>query len=141
MSCPVQEDDPFFTVCRYDERNPLRAGLVHRGPGVALDSPRFARREQASRRLAEFGEDAEPTLRQALADKPSAQARQRLERILAGPRLAPPPDLLRSLRALQILEAIGDEPARRVLGRLAEGAPAFRLTREARAAVDRLTHR
>jgi hypothetical protein len=107
----------------------------------ALDSPRFPRREEASRRLAEFGEDAEPTLRQALADQPSAEARQRLERILAGPRLVRSPELLRSLRALQILETIGDAPARRVLGRLAEGAPASRVTREARAAVDRLAHR
>ncbi len=106
-----------------------------------LESPRFRRREQASRRLAEFGEDAEPTLRQALADKPSAEVRQRLERILAGPRLVPAPELLRSLRALQILEAIGDQPARQVLARLAEGAPASRLTREARAAVERLRHR
>jgi RNA polymerase sigma factor (sigma-70 family) len=106
-----------------------------------LDSPRFSRREEASRRLAEFGEDAEPILQQALANKPSTEARQRMERILAEPRLVRSPELLRSLRALQILEAIGDAPARRVLDKLAEGAPASRLTREARAAVDRLVHR
>jgi hypothetical protein len=106
-----------------------------------LDSPRFRRREEALRQLAEFGEDAEPTLRQALADKPSTEARQRLERILAAPRLVRSPDLLRSLRSLQILEAIGDEPARRLLVHLAEGPPASRLTREARAAFDRLAHR
>src|SRR5438270_9359718 len=29
-SFPVQEDDHFFTVCRYVERNPLRANLVAR---------------------------------------------------------------------------------------------------------------
>jgi hypothetical protein len=106
-----------------------------------LDSPQFSRREAASRRLVEMGEEAEPTLRQALADKPSAEARRRLERILSGPRLIPPPELLRSLRALQVLEAIGDEPARHVLGRLAEGATDSRLTREAQAALDRLAHR
>jgi hypothetical protein len=106
-----------------------------------LDSPHFPRREEASRWLAEFGEEAEPTLRQALADKPSAEARKRLERILAGPRLVPSPEVLRSLRSLQVLEAIGDEPARRVLARLAEGAPASPFTREARAAVSRLAHR
>ncbi len=106
-----------------------------------LDSPRFERREEASRRLAELGEDAEPTLRKALADKPSAEARKRLERILALPRSVPLPEALRSLRALQILEAIGDEPARRVLGRLAGGAADSRLTREARAAGDRLRRR
>ena len=33
-------------------------------------------------------------------------------------------ELLRSLGALQVLEAIGDKPARRILGRLGEGAPA-----------------
>jgi hypothetical protein len=45
------------------------------------------------------------------------------------------------LRALQILEAIGDEPARQILSRLARGAPASRFTREAWAAVERLAHR
>jgi WD40 repeat protein len=106
-----------------------------------LESPDFRRREEASRRLTEFGEEAEPTLRQALADKPSAEARERLDRILAAPRLVRSPDLLRSLRALQTLEAIGDRPARRVLSGLADGAPASPLTREARAALVRLAHR
>jgi putative transposase len=32
-SFPVQEDDHFFTVCRYVERNPLRANLVARAQG------------------------------------------------------------------------------------------------------------
>jgi hypothetical protein len=106
-----------------------------------LDSSDFQRREEASRRLTGFGEDAEPTLRKALANKPSAEVRRRLQRILAGPRLIASPDLLRSLRALQILEAIGDQPARRLIGKLAAGAPPSRLTREARAALERLSHR
>jgi RNA polymerase sigma factor (sigma-70 family) len=106
-----------------------------------LDSSDFRRREEASRRLSQFGEDAEPTLRQALANKPSPEARRRLERILSGPRLVRSPELLRSLRALQILEAIADRPARRLLGDLAAGAPSSRLTREARAALERLSHR
>jgi dipeptidyl aminopeptidase/acylaminoacyl peptidase len=106
-----------------------------------LDNPQFPRREEASRRLVAIGDEAEPILRQALADKPSAETRRRLERILNGPRLVPSPEVLRSLRAIQILEAIGDEPARKVLARLAEGAPASRLTREAQAAMDRLAPR
>src|SRR5262249_41361642 len=88
-----------------------------------LDSPRFPRREEASRRLAGFGEEAEPILRQALAEKPSAEARQRLERILAGPRRVRSPELLRSLRALQILEAIGAEPASNSASWLRERPP------------------
>jgi RNA polymerase sigma factor (sigma-70 family) len=106
-----------------------------------LDNPRFRLREAASRRLADFGEDAEPALRQTLANTantPSAEVRQRIERILAQPRLIRSPDLLRSLRALQVLEGIGDQPARRLLGKLAEGAPASPLTREAKAALARL---
>jgi RNA polymerase sigma factor (sigma-70 family) len=106
-----------------------------------LDSAEFQRREEASRRLSQFGEDAEPTLRQALANKPSAEVRRRLQRLLNGPRQVPAPDLLRSLRALQVLEAVGDQPARRLLGKLAEGAPSSRLTREARAALERLSRR
>jgi RNA polymerase sigma factor (sigma-70 family) len=106
-----------------------------------LDSAQFSRREEASRRLTEFGEDAEPIMRQALASKPSAEARRRIDRILSGPRLIRSPDALRSLRALQVLEAIGDQPARRLLAKLAAGAPASRLTREARAALERLSHR
>jgi WD40 repeat protein len=106
-----------------------------------LDSPEFRRREEASRRLSDFGEDAEPTLRQALANKPSAEVRRRLERVLAGPRVVRAPELLRSLRALEVLEAIGDKPARRVVGDLAAGPPSARLTREARAALERLAHR
>ena len=106
-----------------------------------LNSSQFARREAASRRLAEIGEEADPTLRQALATQPSAETRRRLERILSGQRPIPSPELLRSLRALQVLEAIGDEPARRVLSKLAEGASGSPLTREAQAALDRLAHR
>ena len=102
-----------------------------------LDSPAFPRRQEASRRLTEFGEDAEPTLRQTLAKKPSAEARWRIARILAGPRLIRSPDQLRSLRAVEVLEHIGDQAAGRLLDKLAEGAPASRLTREARAALDR----
>jgi hypothetical protein len=90
--------------------------------------------------LTEFGEDAEPTLRQALANKPSAEARSRIERILAGPRLIRSPDQLRSLRMVEILEHMGDQAACRLLDNLAGGAPASRLTREARAAVERLRH-
>jgi RNA polymerase sigma factor (sigma-70 family) len=106
-----------------------------------LDSADFRRREEASRRLSQFGEDAEPTLRQALANKPSAEVRRRLQRLLNGPRPVPSSDLLRCLRALQVLEAIGDQPARRLLGKLAAGAPSSRLTREARAALERLSER
>ena len=38
-SFPVQEDDHYFTVCRYVERNPLRANLVKRAEDWQWSSP------------------------------------------------------------------------------------------------------
>jgi putative transposase len=46
-SFPVQKDDHCFTVCRYVERNPLRAGLVRRAPPWRWSS--LWRRGQAAR--------------------------------------------------------------------------------------------
>jgi len=40
-SFPVDEDDHFYTVCRYVERNPLRAKLVRRAEGGGLKGSGF----------------------------------------------------------------------------------------------------
>jgi hypothetical protein len=50
----------------------------------------------------------------------------------------PPGDALRSVRALQVLEAIGTPEARAVLERLAQGAAEAVETHDARAALRRL---
>ncbi len=107
-----------------------------------LDSDQFAVREKARQGLVEFGELAEPALRNALADKPSLEARRRIEALLATLR-APVirPELLRALRAVAVLEDIGTPAARRVLERLAGGAAESRLTREAKASLHRLDFR
>ena len=47
----------------------------------------------------------------------------------------PPPEVLRSLRAVQILGQLESADARQVLQTLAQGAPGHRLTRQAQAAV------
>jgi hypothetical protein len=107
-----------------------------------LDSDRIAVREKAAQELEQLGDIAEPALRKALAGPPSAEVRRRagqlLER-LGGPVTAP--GLLRSLRAVEVLEHIGTPGAREVLESLARGAPGGRLTREARASLERLAGR
>jgi hypothetical protein len=50
-------------------------------------------------------------------------------------------ELLRQLRAVELLESLGSAEARQVLETLAKGAPGARLTKEARAALDRLNRR
>jgi RNA polymerase sigma factor (sigma-70 family) len=111
-----------------------------------LDSPEFTVRETAAKRLASFGEQAEPALRQALEGKPSLEARKRLEALhadaeQAGRGVVHSAELLRTLRAIRVLEHIGDREARQVLQKLAAGDPAARSTRQAREALRRLERR
>ena len=51
----------------------------------------------------------------------------------------PPPEVLRSLRALEVLEHAGTTEAQQLLETLAKGADGAQLTREAQAALQRLT--
>jgi len=51
-SFPVQADDHFLTVCRYVERNPLRAGLVQRAADWRWNSLRSRRGKDAAERPA-----------------------------------------------------------------------------------------
>jgi hypothetical protein len=107
-----------------------------------LDSPRFVVRDAAMRELQGGGETAAPALREALAGAGGLEARRRLESLLAKlDSAAPTGEVLRALRAVEALEAIGTEGARRLLGQLAGGAPHARLTREARASLERLTRK
>jgi WD40 repeat protein len=117
------------------------------GPGAVadlvagLDAKRFAAREAATRGLAKLGDLAEPAMRKALADNPSAEAARRLRKLLAA--LQPYPtdqDGIRDLRALQVLELIGSPAALAALDKLAQGAPGSPLTRDARSALSRLKH-
>jgi RNA polymerase sigma factor (sigma-70 family) len=103
-----------------------------------LDSDDFSVREKASAGLEELGEAAESALRQALEGSPSAEVRRRVEVLLRKLRKeSPGPGRLRELRALEVLEQVGGPEARQVLAALARGAPEARLTRDAKAALDR----
>jgi WD40 repeat protein len=107
-----------------------------------LDSPRFAEREKATNRLSRLGRFAELALRQTIKEQPSLEVRARVEIILSrlesGNRA---PEEIQALRALEVLEMIGTPRAHQVLKSLAGGAPECELTREARAALERLSRR
>jgi WD40 repeat protein len=107
---------------------------------AALDSPRFAEREAASKRVRELGRAAEGPLRQALKHAPSPEQVARIEALLAA--LEPPARLtaddLRAIRAVAVLEACGSLPARRLLSEWAERGSPPRLADEASRAAERL---
>jgi WD40 repeat protein len=105
-----------------------------------LGSEQFAVREKATGELEKLADEAVPALEKALAAKPGPEATRRLERLLRrldGP-LRDPADL-RGLRALYVLEEVGTPEARKVLQALAGGTAEARLTREAKAALGRLS--
>jgi hypothetical protein len=104
-----------------------------------LESPQFAKREAASRGLAQIIEQADPALRNALSEA-SAEKRQRIMALLSAPYGKPPARTLQLLRGVQALEIIGDNAAKNLLRELAKGDPAARETKAARSAIFRLEH-
>jgi hypothetical protein len=104
-----------------------------------LGSDKFAVRQKATWELEELGELAAAALREQLGNNPALEVRQRIEALLR--RLEEPltsPGLVRGLRAVEVLERIGNAEARQQLQALAKGAAGHRLTEEARAALGRL---
>jgi WD40 repeat protein len=107
-----------------------------------LDDRLFTKRRRAEKELTELGEGAARALGEALKGNLSTEARQRVEAtlklgrsgMLAGERL-------REVRAVEVLEAVGSAEALAVLRQLAGGAAEARLTREARAALERASLR
>jgi hypothetical protein len=109
-----------------------------------LDSEQFAQRQQATERLEKLAERAEPIIRQALEQKPPLETRQRLDRLLEKVNagwVTPSPACLRILRALEIVEHMNTPDARHFLEQLAKGKPDVELTRQAKAALLRMSKR
>jgi WD40 repeat protein len=120
-------------------------------PAAAVDAKRLERlladlagkdvkiRDQAEQELEKLADLAAPALRKAFAAAPPGDFRNRTEKLLAG--LEPvirSPEVLRSVRAVEVLEQIGNADARAMLKSLSGGAAEARLTREAHAALKRL---
>jgi hypothetical protein len=107
-----------------------------------LDNERFEAREAAAVELAKLEKRAEPLLRKTLAKGPSPEVRRRIESLLS--KLQGPVTFgatLRSLRIIEVLEHTATPEAHQLLDKLAAGAPDARLTREAKAALQRLKGR
>jgi hypothetical protein len=105
-----------------------------------LASGDFKTREKAEQALEEATETARNALQQALRTATDLEQRLRTRRIL---KLLdqPSPERLQQHRAILALEMRGTLRARQLLQNLATGAPDARLTREAKAALQRLASR
>jgi WD40 repeat protein len=140
--------EPAAAVTLLKERLPraARGGEVERVARLIaqLDDEDFGVRQKADRELERLGPAAVPALRAAMARKPTAEARRRIERLLARHEgrgvLLPPGDTLRAARAIHALELIGTAPARQLLQELGDGPPS-RVSEEAREALGRLSRR
>jgi RNA polymerase sigma factor (sigma-70 family) len=109
-----------------------------------LDSDDFTTRQRASKELDKLGEGALGPCEDALAGKPSLEVRRRLEAFrnkVAYPSSNLAGEPLRTIRALEALEMCDTAEARAVLTALAKGAHGAYLTRQAQAALNRLTRR
>ena len=104
-----------------------------------LSSNGFAVRVAASKALAGLDEQATPYLEATLKSPNSEEVRLRVKRILEQRRgVALTADQIRQIRAVMVLERIGDSEAKDLLKRWAGGPVGARLTLEASAAVKRL---
>jgi WD40 repeat protein len=109
---------------------------------VDLDSDRYADRDRAQSELQSHFDQSEEALRKTLAGYVSAEVRSRINRILdASFAAVPQPDLLRDLRATEVLEQIGTPEARALLHHLAEGTVSTRTSCDAAESLKRLEAR
>lgn len=107
-----------------------------------LDSSKFPEREKAMKELRNLGVLAAPALREALKNKPTLEARKRLDELLQaleGP--VTDPETLRAVRSAETLERIGNKEAKELMRKLAKGAAGARLTLECQDSLRRLDRR
>ena len=109
---------------------------------LQLDDDDFKMRDQAENELLDQGEAAASALSKALQGTLSLEARTRAKRILEKVQTPlPTGDELRSLWAVDLLEQLGTSEAKQVIAKVATGDANAWLTREAKAALQRLDKR
>jgi WD domain, G-beta repeat len=108
-----------------------------------LNSDVFTVREQAEQELERLGQGAEPTLRRLLEGEPSLDLKRRVERLLnkLDRDGNPSGEVLRILRAIEVLEHIGGAEAEKILKGLGEAQPRNWVAEEATASLRRLAAR
>lgn len=104
---------------------------------AALDAPAFAAREDAMKELKRLGKSVEKDLKKALEATPSAEVKERIEKLL-GLVLKPAAANPTESRAVELLERIGTAEAKAELTKLAGGDPASLMTQDAAATLKRL---
>ena len=90
--------------------------------------------------LRKLGELAEPACSKALVSRPTLEMSRRLRALLdevSQRQWHLTPEILRQVRAVEVLERADTPEARELLESLSRGAAGARLTREARSAVHR----
>jgi RNA polymerase sigma factor (sigma-70 family) len=102
-----------------------------------LDSDEFEVRKRAEQEIETLAEAARPALEKTLSGQPSLDMRRAVERLLTKLESGGSPQQLQSIRAVEVLEHLAMPEARQLLQKLADGAPEARLTREAKAALER----
>lgn len=104
-----------------------------------LDDDQFQVRQHASAELGRLGEPVRGPLTRLLAGDPSLEVRRRALRLLEGlDSVGLSGGQLAALRAVELLERIGTPEAAAILKTLAGGLPEARLTRDAKASLERL---
>lgn len=107
---------------------------------AGLDDETYRARQRAVAELTALGERARPALRKA-AREGSLDARRAAEDLLArldGAHVGVPVEVLRGLRAVEVLERIGTKSARQVLAEAARNAASPAVREVASAALSRL---
>jgi WD40 repeat protein len=103
-----------------------------------LDANKFADRERASRDLGSILDEAEPHLKAALRNNPSAEARSRIDLLLHARNQGPTGREVLKFRVIEALERIATPEAAAVLKKLAAGHPDALPTQDAQATLERM---
>jgi len=113
------------------------AGLI-----AKLDDDDFDVREEATRELEKIADLARPSLNKAHEETRSVEVKRRTDTLLQGAYFSlASSEVLRAVRAVEVLEASATPEARQLLETLAKGAPAARLTEQAQSALERIKQR